>query len=118
MGRMIFCRYIGGEVSQIGEIEFDSIGQRATFSERGFRDIVLGGAAFLPVSMFDRLRFTDTELEKHGPIGARYFPPDTFCNKLLTAQQLFRELRDEFLAGKSIEDILATVGESDVELVP
>jgi hypothetical protein len=107
---MVYCRYVGGEASNIGDIEFDAVGQRATFSERGFREVVAGGAAFLPLELFDQVGFTQEELDHHGPIGLRYLPPENFCNKLMVAQQFFRGLREELLSGKSVEEVLAANG--------
>lgn len=104
---VVQCRFVGGEASEIGEIEFDAVGQRATFSERGFCEVVVGGAAFLPEALFVRVGFTDQELDAHGPVGQRCNPPQSFCDKLLVAQQFYRELRVDLMSGKPVEQVLA-----------
>ena len=110
---MVHARYVGGEVSELGEIEFDTIGQRATLSEKGFREVILGGAAFLPQATFDRVGFTEEELQHQGPLGQRYLPHEDFCNKLAIAHQFYRELRQELEGGKSVEEVLAPVSREE-----
>jgi hypothetical protein len=106
---MVTCVYVGGESSAIGDREFDAIGQKAVFSEKGFGEVLLGGAAFIPQKMFDGIGFTEEELGEYGPIGSRYDPPQSFCDKLATAQHFFHELRSELASGKQPEDVLASI---------
>lgn len=90
---MISCRYVGGDSSVIGDREFDSVGQRAVFSEQGYREAVLGGAAFITEDDFKKLSLTVDEIEMHGPVGMRVDPPMSFCEKLARAQQIYRDDR-------------------------
>src|SRR5690348_4266896 len=90
---MISCRYVGADSSLIGDREFDAVGQVAVFSEEGYRDAVLGGAAFIPETEFRRVSFTSEELEKFGPVGVRVDPTANFCDKLDLAHQIYRDIR-------------------------
>lgn len=109
---MISCRYVSSDSCEIGLREFDAVGQRATFSEEGYREVVLGRGAFIPEDEFAKLGFTQQELEKLGPSGSRpKDPPPEFLEKLHRGQQAFREIRDRMLCGSQV---LAEV--SNVEL--
>ena len=88
---MITCVYVGGDCSQIDDREFDSVGQRASFSEQTFRDAILGGAAFIREEDFSKLGFTEEEISVYGPFGTRVDVPQSFGEKLATAQQIFRD---------------------------
>ena len=88
---MIACRYVSGDCSQIGEREFDTVGQRAVFSEQGFREAILGHAPFITEEDFRKIGFTEDELSVHGQSGARVDPPQPFNDKLALAQQTFRD---------------------------
>ena len=94
---MISCRYVSADSSMIGDREFDAIGQRAVLSEQGYREAVLGGAAFIPEEEFRKIDFTVDELNQYGPVGVRVDPPNSFCEKLLRAQQIFRDLRERMM---------------------
>jgi hypothetical protein len=115
---MISCRYVGNDSSMIGDREFDVIGQRAVFSEQGYREAVLGGAAFIPEEDFKKLDLTQSELDEFGPVGSRVDPTNSFCVKTIRGQQIFREIRDRMLLGES-QSVLAEAadGPCDVELV-
>ena len=104
---MVNCAYVGNLASQIGDIEFDTIGQRAEFSETGFRDAVLGGAGFIPMADFDRVGFEAKELEQYGSSGMRCDPTDSFCRKVEIAQQIYRDIYRR-LQGRDV-DVLAEV---------
>ena len=90
---MIACRYVGSGCSQVGDREFDTVGQRAVFSEQGFREVVLGNAPFIAEEDFKRVGFTPDELSMYGQSGMRVDPPQSFNDKLGMAQQIFREVR-------------------------
>jgi hypothetical protein len=90
---MIGCVYISADCSVIGDREFDCIGQKAVFSESGYREAVLGGSGFIPETEFSKIGFTEQELKEHGPVGMRCDPPADFCNKLHLAQEIFRDIR-------------------------
>jgi hypothetical protein len=107
---VISCRYVGGESSSIGDREFDTIGQRANFSENIFRQVAAGNAAFIPESEFLRVGFTPDELSEYGPIGDRVDPPQSFCEKLSRAQQIFRDIQSRMLEDKQAFRILAEIG--------
>lgn len=94
---MISCRYVGGDASMIGDREFDAVGQRAVLSEQGYREAVLGGAAFIPEEAFQKIGFTPVQLDQYGPVGLRLEPPAEFCDKLILSQQVFRDIRDDML---------------------
>lgn len=106
---MISCRYVGGDSSCIADREFDAVGQKAALSEEGYRDAILGGAAFIPEKQFESLGFTSDELEKFGPLGVRVDPTDSFCRKLSLGQQIFRDIRDQLLVGD--QRVLAEVSD-------
>lgn len=95
---MVNCVYVGGEASEIGDREFDAVGQKAQFSESGFVDAVLGGAAFLPESEFNRIGMTAEEIRKYGPAGERDNPPGSFIAKLSRAHEVYRNLRSQIQA--------------------
>ena len=99
---MVSCRFVGGDCCEVGEREFDAVGQRAAFSEATFRDVVVGGAAFIIEEDFKKVGFTKEELAQHGSFGDRYDPPSSFCDKLFLAQEIFRETRKSLLADASM----------------
>jgi len=100
---MIDCRYVSSDSCEIGLREYDAIGQRATFSEEGYREVVLGRGAFIPEAEFQKLKFTPLELEKFGPAGSRPRElPAEFLEKLYRGQQAFRDIRDRMLGGSSV----------------
>ena len=88
---MVLCRYVGGDCSTIGDREFDAVGQRATLSEEGFREAVLGHAPFISEEDFTKIGFTQEELATYGPSGSRVDPPQSFIDKLAMAQEIFRD---------------------------
>lgn len=104
---MIEAVYVGSDCSEIGDREFDAIGQRATFSEQGFIDAVLGGAAFIDAADFSRLGFTLEELAEYGPLGTRVDPTSGFMEKLTLAQQIYRETADRFCNGAAFDEVAA-----------
>jgi len=106
---MIQCTYVGSGCSQIDDREFDAVGQRASMSENNFREAVLGGAAFIPTEDFAKIEFTEEEICRFGPMGSRFDPSASFCNKLMLAQQLYRDLRNRMSTDS--EEILAEVSE-------
>jgi hypothetical protein len=113
---MISCRYVGGDSSEIGEREFDAVGQRAAFSEQGYREAVLGGAAFITEEDFRKISFTVDEINLHGPVGMRVDPPTSFCEKLARAQQIYREDRSRMLV--NAEAVLAEASDRFGEAEP
>ena len=70
----------------MGDVEFDTVGQRATFPESIFRDVLLGGGKFVVESKFQKVGFTQKELSDYGPFGERIFPSASFESKLNDAQ--------------------------------
>ncbi len=110
---MISCRYVGGGCSELGEREFDTVGQRAMLSEEGFKEAVLGRAAFIAEADFAKVGFTEDELATHGNFGSRIDPPQSFCDKLATAQQFYRETFDRMLRESSL--VLAEARGVDVQ---
>jgi hypothetical protein len=88
---MITCRFVGSDCATIGDREFDTVGQRATFSEQGFREAVLGHAAFITDKDFARVCFTQDELSNYGQSGLRINPSRGFLEKLSLAQEIFRD---------------------------
>ena len=109
---MILCRYVGGDCSELADREFDTVGQRATLSEQGFLEAVIGGAPFIPEKDFLNIGFTETELMMHGPSGSRFDPPQEFNNKLLLAQRIFADVRGQIL--KDPHQILAEIFSEEV----
>lgn len=99
---MISCRYVGGDCSQIGDREYDAVGQRATMSEQSFREAVLGGAPFIPEEQFALRGFTPEELGKYGPSGERIDPPASFCDKLMACQQVYHDIRARMLRNEPL----------------
>lgn len=89
---MISCRYVGSSFTEIGDREFDTVGQRAVFSEKVFRTVILGGGTFITEEQFNRIGFTHDELSRHGASGDRFNPPASFCQKLEVAQSIFRDM--------------------------
>lgn len=115
---MISCRYVGSDCSQIGEREFDTIGQRAVLSEQGFREAVLGGAAFIPEEDFVKRGFSAEELAAHGPAGIRIDPPHSFTLKVDMAQQVFRDIRGRMGSEVGGQEVLSDASDRDSELEP
>ena len=89
---MVSCRFVGGDCATIGEREFDTVGQKAVFSEVGFREVILGRACFITDEDFNKCGFTEEELREHGLSGSRFEPPQSFLDKLGMAQQMHRDL--------------------------
>jgi hypothetical protein len=114
---VISCRYVGGDSSFIGDREFDSVGQRAALSEQTYLEAVLGGAAFISEEDFKRINFTQGELDKYGSIGSRFSATSSFLEKLVVAQEIYRETRRCMLIDR--RQTLAEAGDvvSDPELV-
>ncbi len=113
---MIACHYVGGDASMIGDREFDEVGQKAVFSEEGYREAVLGGAAFVPESEFRRIGFAPEELAAHGPVATRIDPPQIFCDKLARAQQVFRDIRGRMAQeGNRGQQVLADIPEGNIQ---
>lgn len=90
---MVNCRYVGGDCSEVGEREFDTVGQRATFSEELFSEVLLGGAAFITERDFAKVGFTDLELDTFGPCGMRIDPTPEFVEKMEVARQFYLDTR-------------------------
>ena len=99
------------------EREFDAVGQRAVFSEQGYREAVLGGAAFIPEEDFKKLELTQAELDAFGPVGVRADPTNSFCAKVLKGQQIFRGIHDRMIMGES-QAVLAEVFDTACDLEP
>ena len=104
---MISCRYVGGDESSVGDRDFDTFGQKASFSEQSFKEVVLGGAAFIPEEAFQKLGITDKELEKWGSAGMRPEAPESFANKLLAGQQVYLDILNRMQA--TPEQVLAEI---------
>ena len=109
---MIACRYVGSDCSQVGDREFDTVGQRAVFSEQGFREVVMGEAAFIVEEDFKRVGFTSDELSMYGQSGMRVDPPQSFNDKLSLAQQIFHDMRARMAS--EANRVLAEVSDTDV----
>jgi hypothetical protein len=90
---MILARYAGSGCSEIGDREFNAVGQQAEMSEQSFIDAVIGGAIFIPEEYFLAIGFTDEELAQYGTFGERINPTDSFSSKLALAQQRCLEIR-------------------------
>lgn len=99
---MVSCRYVGSDCCMIGEIEFDQIGQRASFSETSFREAVLGNALFITEELFMRCGFTYSELDEYGSVGMRCEAAPSFFVKLDLAQQFYHDLRARLVSEESI----------------
>lgn len=99
---MIDCRYVGGIASEIGDREFDTVGQLASLSEQGFKEAVNGGAAFILSEDFDRCNFLPEDLDKYGNSGQRIDPSSTFSNSLALAQSIYRSTKQRLSAGEVI----------------
>lgn len=112
---MLVCRYVGGGASEIGDREYENIGQYAELSEEQFASVVLGGAAFLPTSEFDKVGFTDEELELNGPFGTRSTEDSVFQEKLSAAQAAYTDIRKRLQAGESVTSLFGAVSTPEVE---
>lgn len=108
---MISCCYVSSDCSMIGEREFDTVGQRASFSEQGFKEAILGNAAFIPEEDFKRIGFSAEELAAHGPSGLRIDPPASFLGKLSLAQQVFRDIQSRVSQEGQGPQVLAEIGD-------
>lgn len=115
---MISCRYVGNDCSQIGEREFDEVGQRADFSETGFREAVLGNAAFIPEEDFVRTGLLAENLAAYGPAGLRIDPPASFVDKLNSAQQVFRDIQARMSQEGDVRVILSEMTNEPAESEP
>lgn len=83
--------------SDISAAEYDTIGEKVVFSKEQYRDVVLGGAAFIPESDFNVIGFTAQELAAYGQAGIRNRPTMSFYDKLTRAQQVFRDIQNKML---------------------
>lgn len=99
---MIRCKYVGSMSCDIGDREFDAVGQEAEFSEQGFKEAVLGGAVFIPNEYFDLCNFLPEHVQQYGPSGVRIDPPQVFMNSLAVAQDTYKAFRQRMLNGEVI----------------
>jgi len=111
---MIDCRFVSSDISFIGDVEFDAVGKKVRLSEPRFFEAVEGGAAFIPEVYFNQIGFTPDELAAQGPVGQRFEPSATFCDKLSKAQQVFQGIRRRVLEGGR-QDVLAEIAASQGE---
>lgn len=111
---MIACRFVSSDTSYIGNVEFDAVGKKAKLSESRFIEAVEGGAAFIPEFLFKQIGFTSDELAAHGPVGKRFEPASSFCDKLFKAQQVFQGIRVRMLEGGR-QEVLAEIAASQGE---
>ena len=109
---MIACRYVGGDCSMIGDREFDTVGQRAVFSEQGFCEAILGHAPFITEEDFKKIGFTSDELSMYGQSGLRVDPSQSFNAKLGMVQQVFRDTYARM--GSEANRVLAEASDVDV----
>lgn len=111
---LIPCRFVSSDTSFIGDVEFNAIGTRVKLSEPRFVEAVEGGAAFIPEVAFSKIGFTSDELAAHGPVGKRFEPSASFCDKLWQAQQVFQNIRSRMLEGGR-QEVLAEIAASQGE---
>jgi hypothetical protein len=111
---MLTCRYVGGGASEIGDREYEAIGQYGEFSEEQFSSIIRGGAAFLPESEFDKVGFTQEELDLSGPFGSRDSGDANFQAKLAAAQAAYADIRNRIIAGEPISSIVGSQEPAEV----
>jgi hypothetical protein len=109
---MVSCRYVGSDCALIGDTEFDTVGQLATFSEQGFSEVVLGHAFFIRDADFKACNFTQEELDQFGQSGMRIDPTPSFTSKLAMAQQIFCDTYARMLVEKN--QVLAEASDADV----
>jgi hypothetical protein len=96
---MVSVRFVGGDSCEIGLTEYDTVGMRASMSEQGFREAVIGGAAFIGEADFARCGFNDDELKRWAKSGERVEPSASFVAKHTLAQKFFLDLRARMLHG-------------------
>lgn len=89
---MIYC-FVGTN-SSVGDLGFTHVGQYAEFSDELFRDVILGGSAFIPTEDFDKL-FDRGDVAK----ARDGFISDRFQEALSTARELVRSTRALLEAG-------------------
>lgn len=107
---MVTCRYVGLGCAQVGELEYDTIGQRASFSEDVFYQVILGGAEFLPEEEYQRAGFTAEDIRAYGAMGERVDSSDSFLSKVDFAHKSCSDLRLDLLRSRS--NALAAVTDS------
>jgi len=86
-----------GNLCNVMERTYDAFGQRANFTDAQYRDVVLGGGAFIPEESFTEIGFTLEEIAAFGSSGNRMFAPDSLRDRVFRAEQVFRCVRDRML---------------------
>ena len=81
-----------GTVAQVGDREFDAIGQKVVFTDQQYKEVIRK-IPFIPEDRFKRVGFTPEELAVYGHGGSRSFAPMSFLEKLGLALQVFRDMQ-------------------------
>lgn len=114
---MVHCRYVGNEGCEIGDREFDAIGQVAVFSEQLFADVIRGGAAFITDKDFQKLGITAEEIAAYGHAEGRDIAPASFNQKVELAQQVFRDTRALLASEELAVNVVSDASENHTTVV-
>lgn len=109
---MISAVFVGSDSAFIGDTEYDEVGQKASFAEKFFVDVINGGACFIPQKSYEAIGFTADELAAYGPAGLRDNPTNDFCQKLALAQQVFRDLQSLLSREEDRQNILSRIADN------
>jgi hypothetical protein len=89
-----------GVVSHAGGLEYNAVGQRADFTDEYFRDVIVGGASFLPENDFNEI-FSDFSTELLLTYGDPYFfgtPSQDYLDRVEKCRERVRQIREQFQA--------------------
>lgn len=104
---MVSCRYVGSDVSNVGDREFSALGERAVFSESTFIDVVLGGCPVIPESTFRRVGITQDEIEAVANEPEEILA--SVAQKINIVQQAYRDLRARLGGGQPLSQVISEV---------
>ncbi len=114
---MVHCRYVGNDACEVGDREFDAIGQVAVFSEQTFADVIRGGGAFIADKDFQKIGITAEEIAAYGHAEGREIASASFNCKVDMAQQVFRDTKALLSSEGLAANVVSDVSESDTTVV-
>jgi hypothetical protein len=115
--RMVSCRYVGSDTSNVGEREFSLPGEVAVFSEATFADAVLGGCPLIPEVAWKKLAITTEETSAYAENPEEVSP--NFLLKLDIAKSFYRDLRSRLGQGQPIYKVVSEATSVDLaESIP
>lgn len=85
-------RFVGSGTCSIGNMDYDRFGSIGQFTAQLAHDVLAGGGCFIPEQDFNKIGFTEHDLNTYGEAGCYPEPPDYFQLQRARAQARAREL--------------------------